>query len=323
MEEPPYTPEDTVEFYADGGFTHGCSIDHIIFEFDTTVKNLSGGSELARDRFDITLELADSFYKTSRTLGEGFTPIGVVQGWSPTSMAEATRRLLAMGYRYLAIGGLVPLKTEAIHQAVAAVDQAIRCKPGTRLHLLGFAKADDIGQFADYRVESFDTTSPLIRAFKDARRNYYLRDKQGRMRYFTAIRIPQAFENNALKRQVKMGRLRQETLAIMEAAALDALRGYSRGDTPIDTVLDAVIDYSRPLHWSVTTSDDVLDKRMETLRANYRRTLDARPWEQCGCPVCSSASVEVIIFRGSNRNKRRGIHNVSVFRQHLQDHLAP
>jgi hypothetical protein len=142
------------------------------------------------------------------------------------------------------------------------------------------------------------------------------------MRYFTAIRIPQAFENNALKRQVKMGRLRQESLVKMEAAALDALRGYSRGDTAIDTVLDAVIDYSRLLHWSVKTSDDVLDKRMEALRDNYRRTLEARPWEHCDCPVCTLASVEVIIFRGSNRNKRRGIHNVSVFRQHLQDHLA-
>jgi hypothetical protein len=107
MEEPPYTPEDTVEFYADGGFTHGCSIDHIIFELDTKVKGLNGGSEQARDRFDITLDLADAFFKASRILGQGFTPIGVVQGWSPASMAEAARRLLAMGYRYLAIGGLV------------------------------------------------------------------------------------------------------------------------------------------------------------------------------------------------------------------------
>jgi hypothetical protein len=214
------------------------------------------------------------------------------------------------------------LKTETIHLAVAAVDDVIRCKAGTRLHLLGFAKADDIGQFADYRAESFDTTSPLIRAFKGARRNYYLRDEQRYMQYFTAIRIPQAFENNTLKRQAKMGRLREEALAKMEAVALDTLRNYSRGDTSIDTALDAVIDYSRPVHWSAKTSDDVLDKRMETLRDNYRRTLEARPWRHCECPVCGSASVEVIIFWGSNRNKRRRIHNVGVFRRHLQDHLA-
>ena len=26
--------DDTAEFYADGGFTHGCSPDHLIFDFD-------------------------------------------------------------------------------------------------------------------------------------------------------------------------------------------------------------------------------------------------------------------------------------------------
>jgi hypothetical protein len=193
MEVSPYTPEDTVEFYADGRFSHGCSIDHIIFEFDPTATGIDGGSETARLRFDITLELAEKFLRASRELGNGFTPMGVVQGWSSDSMAEAAHRLLAMGYRYLAIGGPVPLKTEAIHQAVEAVDAVVRCKPDARMHLLGFAKADDIGQFNSYRVASFDTTSPLIRAFKDARRNYYLRDGKWAMSYYTAIRIPQAY----------------------------------------------------------------------------------------------------------------------------------
>ena len=34
LPEPPYSAEDTAEFYADGGFTHGCSPDHLIFDFD-------------------------------------------------------------------------------------------------------------------------------------------------------------------------------------------------------------------------------------------------------------------------------------------------
>ena len=322
MEAPPYTPEDTVEFYADGGFTHGCSIDHIIFEFDSTANGIDGGSEKARLRFDITLELAEKFLRASRELGNGFTPMGVVQGWSPDSMAEAAHRLLAMGYRYLAIGGLVPLKTEAIHQAVEAVDAVVRCKPNARMHLLGFAKADDIGQFSRYRVASFDTTSPLIRAFKDARRNYYLRDGQGVMSYYSAIRIPQAYENNTLKQQIKSGRLRQETLAGMEAEALSALRDYSEGRAGLDSALDAIIDYSRPVHWSPRLEEHNLDRRMDTLRKQYRHTLETRPWERCRCSVCAKSGVEVIVFRGSNRNKRRGIHNMGVFREHLREQLA-
>ncbi|MGC8732697.1 MAG: hypothetical protein ACP5RC_10620, partial [Halothiobacillaceae bacterium] len=34
LPEPPYSAADTAEFYADGGFTHGCSPDHLIFDFD-------------------------------------------------------------------------------------------------------------------------------------------------------------------------------------------------------------------------------------------------------------------------------------------------
>lgn len=322
MEAPPYTPADTVEFYADGGFTHGCSIDHIIFDFDLAATGIDGGSETARERFDITLELAQKFFRASRELGKGFTPIGIVQGWSPGSMADAAHSLLAMGYRYLAIGGLVPLKTEAIHRAVDAVDAAVRCKSDARIHLLGFAKADDIGQFKRYRVGSFDTTSPLIRAFKDARRNYYLRDGNQTLSYYTAIRIPQAYENNTLKRQIKSGRLRQETLAGMESSALTALRDYSKGRLGVETALDAIIDYARPVHWSACEQEETLDRRMTTLRKQYRHTLEARPWEHCRCSVCAKSGVEVIVFRGSNRNKRRGIHNMAVFREHLRAQLA-
>lgn len=322
MGVPPYTPADTVEFYADGRFTHGCSIDHIIFEFDPTAKGMDGGSEMARLRFDITLELAEMFLHASRELGSGFTPMGVVQGWSPDSMAVAAHRLLAMGYRYLAIGGLVPLKTRAIQRAVDAVDAVVRTKSDAQIHLLGFAKADDIGQFSRYRVSSFDTTSPLLRAFKDARRNYYLRDSNGAMSYYSAIRIPQAHDNNILKQQIKSGRLRQETLVSMEAKALSALRDYSEGNNGLDSTLDAIIDYSRPVHWSPNLDVPTLDRRMATLRKQYQHTLEARPWEQCQCSVCTKSGVEVIVFRGSNRNKRRGIHNVSVFREHLRELLV-
>lgn len=322
MDHPPYSPEDTIEFYADGGFTHGCSIDHIIFEFDPTVTGMTGGTQVARERFDMTLELANAFIRVSPSIGASFTPIGVVQGWSPASMAEAARCLLSMGYRYLAIGGLVPLKIDAIHLAVSAVDEVVRNYTDARIHLLGFAKIDAIEQFARYRVASFDTTSPLLRAFKDGQRNYYLRDEVGMMHYYTALRIPQAFENTTLKRQVKTGRLRQETLIEMETRALDAIRRYDRREATLDAALDAVLEYSRPLHWTSTLSERALDQRMEVLRHRYRRTLLARPWEHCNCNICTSSSVEVIIFRGSNRNKRRGIHNIGVFRQHLQEQLA-
>ena len=50
-------------------------------------------------------------------------------------------------------------------------------------------------------------------------------------------------------------------------------------------------------------------------------TLEARAWKDCECSVCREIGVEVIIFRGADRNLRRGFHNLSVFAQRLRRDL--
>src|SRR5262249_7637459 len=160
--------------------------------FDRDAKGMDGGSEDARRRFEITLENARDFRELSRRY-PAFTPLGVVQGWSPDSKALAAQKLESMGYDYLAIGGMVPLNSKSIHICLEAIRKKI--KPATRLHLLGFAKAEQISEFTRYGIESFDSTSPLLRAFKDARANYYALKSDGSLDYYTAIRIPQATEN--------------------------------------------------------------------------------------------------------------------------------
>jgi len=318
-EEPPYGTADTVEFYGDGQFTHGFSIDHIIFEFDSNAKGLAGGTEESKKRFNITLQLATEFLTESKRLGDRFTPVGVIQGWSPSSLAEAAKQLIKMGYRYLAIGGLVPLKVKEIHHAVSAVQDAIKQWPEVKLHLLGFAKANYLHEFLQYKqIASFDTTSPLVQAFKDKNKNYYLPSSNGKIEYFTAIRIPQAIENTKLKNHAKSGYFIQEDLLRMEQAALQALRSFDKNEASIEETLDAIIAYSLPLHWTPSISEDLLKRKLHTLRLHYQNTLERRPWQNCGCEICSKATVETIIFRASNRNKRRGIHNISVFYDHLK-----
>jgi hypothetical protein len=68
-EVPPYTPAQVLEFYSDAGFTHGCSVDHVIFEFDREANGKAAGSETARQRFDITQENAREFLALSKDLG--------------------------------------------------------------------------------------------------------------------------------------------------------------------------------------------------------------------------------------------------------------
>jgi hypothetical protein len=315
---PPYSSEDTAAFYDDGGFTHGCSVDHIVFEHDETVSALNGGSPESRERFDITLENAESFLAATKPMRARFTPMGVIQGWSPASMAEAARRMVAMGYDYLAVGGTVPLKTPQLRACVVAIREAIPAS--IKLHVLGFARADEIASFARFDITSFDTASPMIRAFKDGTKNYYLPNGDGSLSYYTAIRVPQALENNKLMGLVKQGAVGQEELVRLERDALGALRRYERDEAGLDETLDTVLAYATPATLGAPLDRLPGSKSVKALKERYHRTLADRPWERCGCGICRAAGIEVIIFRASNRNKRRGMHNITVF-DGLVDHL--
>jgi hypothetical protein len=311
---PPYTPEDMLDFYADAGFSHGCSVDHIIFDFDREESGPVAGSSDARERYDITLENAATFYRLSKDLGSGFTPLGVAQGWSPSSLAESAVQLEQIGFRYIAIGGLVPLRAEDIHRCLEAV--RARLSPEVEIHLLGFAKPEQIDQFVRYNISSFDSTSPLIRAFKDAKSNYYSEGPHG-LEYYAAIRIPQALENPRLARSVKTGQLSQESLLQLEARALAAVRGFDKGLVAAEDAVESVAEYGSLLASDIENSF-AREKARQAIREQVRRTLSERPWKRCPCSICKDLSIEVMIFRASNRNKRRGFHNLGVFHEHVR-----
>jgi hypothetical protein len=319
MERPPYTAADMVEFYGDGGFTHGVSIDHIIFDFhsDNPPEQEMGDDVLGR--YQITLDNAREFLKESAKLGN-FTPMGAVQGWSPESMAIAASELEKMGYGYVAVGGLVPLRAPQIHDVLRAIRK--RVSSSLKIHLLGFAKAEQIHEFVDYGITSFDSTSPLIRAFKDAKRNYYVHLPEGGLEYYSAIRIPQATENPRLMQAVKRGDYRQEDLVLMEQRALNALRAYDLGRGSAEEAIDAATDYSKPMLWDFKKEGAKNEAEVEKYRESMSRTIRDMPWKNCSCEVCRKASIEVAIFRASNRNKRRGFHNLAVYYNHLKATLG-
>jgi hypothetical protein len=56
-------------------------------------------------------------------------------------------------------------------------------------------------------------------------------------------------------------------------------------------------------------------------RTHVPRTLQDQPWKSCGCVICEAIGVEVIIFRGNDRNRRRGFHNTYVFYERFQELL--
>jgi queuine/archaeosine tRNA-ribosyltransferase len=266
-------------------------------------------------RYEVTLSLAADFHRESKRIGKHFTPLGVVQGWSAQSMANAAAKLVKMGYTYIAVGGMVPLYEHQIHRALSAIREAIPKK--VKLHLLGFGKIERLSDYKDYGVASFDTTSPLLRAFKDARRNYFAPGNDGGLQYYTAIRVPQATRNTKLKHRALQGRLNQEEALELEKAALDSLRLYEKRRLKLDATLERVIAYWAALNWTEQGSHAKRERgRVQQLEV-YRRTLSDRPWEACACRTCREGGIESVIFRSSNRNKRRGIHNLHVFYSHL------
>lgn len=320
LEHPPHTSDDIVDFYGDGQFTHGCSIDHVIFDFDNNDDDLQLDESRLKEnrrRFEITSDNAEEFLKKSKRLGSRFTPLGVIQGWSAASMAKAAKRLEKMGYNYLAVGGMVPLQSPQIKKVLEQIRKSVRSD--MKLHLLGFAKAEDISTFKYLNVSSFDTTSPLIRAFKDSSRNYFTNSKNG-LDYYSAIRVPQATENSGLLRLAKQGIYDQEDLQLREHHALTALRAYDKSEVEIEETLNAVMNYTAPI--AIGRDDDHSPnelKKLKNLKLRYHRTLKDKPWTKCGCPVCKQAGIEIIIFRANNRNKRRGIHNLHAYRSHIRD----
>lgn len=316
--EPAYSPEEVVEFYLDAEFTHGISPDHVIFECNLANPDVPE-QEDGLDRYQITLENARKFISLVRNERSPLEPLGAVQGWSPESMAAASAELVAMGYRYLAVGGLVPLKVDAIKQVLETIRRKIGPEP--KLHLLGFAKADHIHQFTGYGITSFDSTSPLIQAFKDEKANYYLENQEGGLDYYTAIRIPQALQNSRLMQGIKRGVFRAEDLVKMEQNALKKLRDFDKGIGSLEGTTEAITEYHKHLLQGQGEEQKSIDKALSLVRTRIERTLRAQPWKRCKCAICRSVGVEVIIFRSSNRNKRRGFHNLGVYHQHLKNTL--
>ena len=320
MPEPPFHADDTAEFYADGGFSHGCAPDHLIFDFDDAGAERSS-SEVPRDikaRFEVTLQNAAEFKVAAKRVGPSFTPLGVIQGWSATSMAASAAALARMGYDYLAVGGTVPLRISQICRALSAIREAV--PDGVRLHVLGFGKIENLHDIDRYGVASFDTTSPLVRAFKDATKNYWARNGQGTLSYYTAIRIPQSTENPKLKAMALEGKVNQEHIRELERRALDAVRDFAARRTSLDQALDGIMAYWAELNWAGEASPSRRALSVERQRQVYARTLGDRPWEACTCRTCQEVGVEALLFRSSNRNKRRGIHNLKVFHDHLKQH---
>ena len=303
---PPYSPSEVADFYEDCGFDYGLSVDHVILSYRADLDEQLTGVDLVpeawRSRQEITLELAEQFLDYCGRRQYGFTPIGVAQGWSPASYAHAVDVLQRLGYRYIAFGGFVPLKTNDILACLKAAS-AVRNEL-TEFHLLGITRCENVEAFNAFGVVSFDSTSPLRKAFKDDKNNYYTPEGT-----YTALRVPQIDANPELLRRITAGEVKQEIARELEQRCLQTLMRFDRGEATIEESVSCLRAY-----------ECVFNGETDHTQV-YRRALEDKPWKKCGCEICQRIGIHVIIFRGAERNRRRGFHNLYVFNQQLHSNL--
>ena len=290
-ENPPYQTQEILDYYQDLGFDYGVSIDHLIVPAFYAVKE---------HRYHLTRENARLFLELHRAGNYTFTPIGVAQGWSPETYKQAVIELLEWGYQYIALGGLTRTKTQEISAILEAIAPVLQ--PDTDLHLFGVARdksGKEMQHLREYGVTSFDSASYLRRAWLSATTNYCTEDGKN----YVALRIsPVSPSHTRAKRIIAQGIATFEQLQRLEQDALKAVRAYGRRSLDIETTLAILLEI-----------DKIEGYNYEQHKEAYRKVLEDRPWEQCSCNICRDLGIEVIIFRGNDRNRRRGFHNTYVF----------
>ncbi|MGQ4617849.1 tRNA-guanine transglycosylase DpdA [Nocardia sp. R7R-8] len=289
---PPYTVDEVLDFYEECGFDAGVSVDHVIFGYQRP-GIFNEPDQKWTERRLISLRYAEKFLAAVDARKSTVEPVGAAQGWDPASYADSVVQLQKMGYKRIALGGMVPLKTPDILDCLHEIAEILASD--TELHLLGITRLESIGVFESLGVASFDSTSAFRQSFMDDRDNYHTHSST-----YTAIRVPQVDANVALKRAILSGKVSQRAALEAERSCLAALREFDQGACNVADALDEVLAYEKIVGVK------------KSYRDAYQRTLEDAPWKSCDCGLCVKHGIEIMIFRGTERNKRRGFHNLSV-----------
>lgn len=297
-EAPSISVEQAVCIYDLYEFDLGASVDHIpLCEVVRDGKKIALTDEERRKRIRLTRDNAERFIALHRSKSARFIPIGIIQGVTAENYAEQVGVYCEMGYRHLALGGLVPRSDSEILEIVVGVTRAfakMRRRPW--LHLLGIFRPLLQNRFRQHGVNSFDSATYFRKAWLRSGQNYLGSDGK----WYAAIRVPPTSDPRTLTRLRNSG-VSDRRIFSLERAALSALHSYERGGIALDKCLRAVRAYDSLLDRDEADESDMLEA--------YRRTLEAKPWKICDCNVCQGIGIDVLIFRGLNRNKRRGAHN--------------
>lgn len=296
--EPPYKTKDVLRTYSDLGFNYGVSIDHLV---------VPAFKDQNKERMRITYENGVQAFKIWRQkYRRDYQIIVAVQGAEVADYIRMYNHFLLRGIRHLAFGSLVRSPTPFISRLIDSLIEEIKTTKVVPeyLHFFGVARCalfEKFHELEDLGIDvAFDSSSYLRKAWLGAQtsqNNYITNDWNG----YTAIRIPQDIPKRV---SATLDSQKYQTAA---QACLQDLWKYDRGDLSLDHVMRTLEHFN------------ILVEERSDLNHYYRRTLEDKPWNKCECPICKKVGIDVAIFRGNNRNRRRGFHNVQVFYHTLKD----
>ena len=305
-EFPTMTVERAVSLYESYGFDLGAAVDHIPMKRIVAKgqsKLLSHSERL--NRLEITASNAEQFIESVRERKATFLPVGILHGLDPDGYRLTAKHYYDLGYRHMAIGGLVPQSDAQVRDIVQAVMDTVSDLPVRPwIHLFGIYRPKLQTHFRSLKVDSFDSATYFRKAWLRSDQNYLGVDGE----WYAAIRVPMTKDARTLRKlqqlEIDLPQLQRE-----ERRCLALLCQYDREEAQLTDVLEAVVSY-----------DAHLSRRSETksMYAAYRRTLMNRPWRACACNFCSDLGIHMLIFRGANRNRRRGAHNTLMLYENLQ-----
>jgi len=297
--KPLYEPIETLRFYKDLDFDVGVTVDHLIVKTikmpDKTRRALTDAEK--EERWNLTIEYAKRMFdEAQKSDYEKLRLIGVSQGWDAESYARGIRELLDYGFDYVGLGGLARKPNKLIKESLLRVRTEImdhvkkkklreNISPRIGVHLFGVARTDFLETMVQCGITSFDSASPLRIAWTSSNKNYMMNDH-----FYAAVRIRIA---------------ETEEERIKEEKVFRKLSDFRKGLITANEFVEELSRY-KPKTYAQWKEDAL-------------RTLNDKPWEKCDCSICTEIGMHVCIFRGCERNMRRGFHNVYQFHKVLRE----
>lgn len=288
-------------------------------------------------RRDLTIELAKKFIKKCRSMSKiNFIPFGTAQGYNISTYVNSLRKILKMGYSYVAIGGLPSSSEKQVLELLPELTKCIR-KHGRDdnigMHLYGrFPSPKAVRLFAEAGVTSFDNNSSYITASQTKCTFFHPNFKTDRS---LSISNPDCYN-------IKIPSKRGKSIALFKRKAKDEDQ-FSKALRVADRGFKSFVRYNKDQsnvnrrkflkmyqkmyyffrkYGVVKISDNAAERIIKVANDSLCKRL----WKKCGCTACKIAQAHIMLMRGNPRIPYTFFHNTIVqherFRLECSDKLV-